>query len=376
MANVAIQHLTKVFEQSKNRRLIAINDLNLSVESGELLVLVGPSGCGKTTTLRLIAGLETPTAGSVSIDGRDVTQLPPKERNVAMVFQQPALYPHMTAYQNLAFPLILRKTQRSEIAARVNEVAGVLEINDCLQRTPRELSGGQKQRVALGRALIRRPALMLLDEPLSNLDLHLRAEMRMVISRVNRSTGCTMIYVTHDQSEALMLGKRLAVMKEGIIQQIGKPLDVYRHPENLFVAGFIGWPAMNLVRGTVKKKAEGSWFEQQVGEVASTSISFEIDGVLFPNAEKLAGKEVILGIRPENLGSKLPAGGPTFDGTVEAIEPTGAETYLRLRNGDFAVVVRTENPEGVSINQKRSIGFDLRFAHFFDAKTGENLLMK
>src|SRR5438067_8074298 len=175
MANVAIQHLTKFFEQSKNHRLTAVNDLNLSVEPGELLVLVGPSGCGKTTTLRLISGLEDPTSGSISIHGQNVTGLPPKERDVAMVFQQPALYPHMTAYQNLAFPLILRKTQRSEIAARVNEVAGVLEINDCLERKPRELSGGQKQRVALGRALIRRPALMLLDEPLSNLDLHLRA---------------------------------------------------------------------------------------------------------------------------------------------------------------------------------------------------------
>ena len=246
MAQVVIEHLTKVFAGESGEPVRAVDGLSLVVEDREFLVLVGPSGCGKTTTLRLIAGLEEPTHGTISIGGRPVTNLPPKARDVAMVFQNPALYPHMTAYDNIAFGLTLRKCPKAEIQRRVMEAAELLGLNGCLPRRPQELSGGQRQRVAIGRAIVRRPALFLFDEPLSNLDAPLRAQMREEIARLHTQLGATMIYVTHDQVEAMTLGGRVAVLQAGVLQQVGPPVELYRHPANAFVARFIGALPMNF----------------------------------------------------------------------------------------------------------------------------------
>jgi len=260
MARVVIEHLTKTFKAPKGKEPIvnAVQDLSLAVESGELLVLVGPSGSGKTTTLRLLAGLEEPSQGSIFIDGIDVTKVSARERDVAMVFQHHALHPHMTVFENVAFPLTIRKTPKAEIDRRVREMGELLELGDCLGRAPAEISGGQRQRVALGRALVRRPKLLLLDEPLSNLDAPLRAQMRRLIARLNGNLGCTMVYVTHDQTEAMMLGKRLAVMNGGVLQQIDEPQQIYRTPGNVFVAGFVGWPPMNLLSGRLVRRGLAS----------------------------------------------------------------------------------------------------------------------
>jgi multiple sugar transport system ATP-binding protein len=246
MARVVIENLTKVFAVPGGQGIRAVDNLSLCVEDREFLVLVGPSGCGKTTTLRLIAGLEDATQGTISIAGKTVDTLVPKARDVAMVFQHPALYPHMSAYDNIAFGLMLRKCPRSEIERRVREAAELLGLNGCLPRLPHQLSGGQRQRVSIGRAIVRRPSLFLFDEPLSNLDAPLRAQMREEIARLQAHLGATMIYVTHDQVEAMSLGDRVAIMKSGAIQQIGQPMDLYRHPVNPFVANFIGSLPMNF----------------------------------------------------------------------------------------------------------------------------------
>jgi multiple sugar transport system ATP-binding protein len=246
VAQVVIAHLTKLFAGASGESVRAVEDLSLVVEDREFLVLVGPSGCGKTTTLRLIAGLEEPTQGTISIGGRPVTNLPPKERDVAMVFQNPALYPHLSAYDNMAFGLTLRKCPKAEIQRRVVEAAELLDLNGCLPRRPHELSGGQRQRVAIGRAIVRRPALFLFDEPLSNLDAPLRAQMREEIARLHTQLGASMVYVTHDQVEAMTLGDRVAVLQAGVLQQVGPPVELYRRPANPFVASFIGSLPMNF----------------------------------------------------------------------------------------------------------------------------------
>src|SRR5437660_1156854 len=263
MARVVLEGLTKVFGGSGGGQIRAVDHATLALEEKELLVLVGPSGCGKTTMLRLIAGLETPTSGKVVIDGEVLNEVPPGDRDLAMVFQNYALYPHMTVHENMAFGLRLRKVARAEIEKRVAMMAERLELMDCLHRQPEELSGGQRQRVALGRALVRRPKVLLLDEPLSGLDLRLREQMRGEIARLHRELELTMLYVTHDQSEAMCLGQRIAVMKEGAIQQVASPTDLYQHPENHFVAGFFGSPAMNFFHGTVAANGAGLILQEQ-----------------------------------------------------------------------------------------------------------------
>ena len=263
MAQVVLEHLTKVFAGPRGEGIRAVDCVSLTVEDKELLVLLGPSGCGKTTTLRLIAGLEEATTGTVSIDGRVVNGVAPENRDIAMVFQNHALYPHMTAFENMAFGLKLRKVPRAEIAARVGEAAEILGLAACLERKPAALSGGERQRVALGRAMVRRPRVFLFDEPLSNLDAALRQQMRAEIARLRRRLVATMIYVTHDQDEALTLGDRIAVMKQGVIQQVADPMNLYRNPANLFVAGFVGSPPMNFFKGAVVSMRGGLFFQEQ-----------------------------------------------------------------------------------------------------------------
>jgi sn-glycerol 3-phosphate transport system ATP-binding protein len=304
VAQVSLEHVTKRFDSDA----VALKDLSLQIDDGEFLILVGPSGCGKTTALRLVAGLEKPTSGTITIGDRVVNNIQPRDRDIAMVFQNYALYPHMTVYKNLAFGLKERKTPKAEIDRRVREAGAMLGLDDLLKRRPAQLSGGQRQRVAMGRALVREPVAFLMDEPLSNLDAKLRVQMRAELKRIHQRLGVTTLYVTHDQVEAMTLGDRIVVMSAGEVQQIGNPHDVYRHPANLFVAGFIGSPPMNLLRG----RSEG-------GRIVAGDLSFERAGV--PDGE------VAVGVRPEAL-TLASEGLPSFDFSVDVVEPLGDEIVV------------------------------------------------
>lgn len=374
MARVVIEHLTKTFKAPKGKEPIvnAVQDLSLAVESGELLVLVGPSGSGKTTTLRLLAGLEEPSQGSIFIDGVDVTKVSARERDVAMVFQHHALHPHMTVFENVAFPLTIRKTPKAEIDRRVREMGELLELGDCLGRAPAEISGGQRQRVALGRALVRRPKLLLLDEPLSNLDAPLRAQMRRLIARLNGNLGCTMVYVTHDQTEAMMLGKRLAVMNGGMLQQIDEPQQIYRTPGNVFVAGFVGWPPMNLLSGRLVRRGTDLFFEQQSSN-NSAGLVLKLNASGPGEMQTSENRQVMLGIRPEDVRNGQAVQNGAIEGVVSAIEPAGAVTFLYLEAGHSAIVAAVSADESVRLKEKRTFGVDTNRIHLFDAETGERL---
>jgi sn-glycerol 3-phosphate transport system ATP-binding protein len=336
MNTLQIRGLEKRFGKSR-----AVDGISLEVASGEFFVLLGPSGCGKSTLLRLIAGLESPSTGEILINERPVTDLEPRERNVAMVFQNYALYPHMTVYKNLAFPLRARRANRGGIDQRVREVAQMLRIEELLERYPRELSGGQRQRVAIGRALVRRPTLFLFDEPLSNLDAQLRSAMRVELARLYRELGITIIYVTHDQVEAMTLGTRIALMNAGKFEQIGPPRELYETPGTRFVAWFIGSPAMNLLEGRVR---EGI---------------FESGGLLL----KIAAPEgsLTLGVRPEDL--EITPAGP-WNGRVDLVENLGSEMLVHVRCENTMLVVRTASPGRVSIGEEVSIR--PRGIHLFD----------
>ena len=304
MASVAFRHVCKQYDSGSRP---AVNDFCLDVPDGEFLVLVGPSGCGKSTTLRMVAGLETPTSGSVLIGGKDVTNLPPKDRDIAMVFQNYALYPHMTVAENLGFALKLRGTPKAEIARRVDEVSETLGLRDYLKRLPKALSGGQRQRVALGRAIVRQPAVFLFDEPLSNLDAKMRVEMRSEIVRLHHRLGCTMLYVTHDQTEAMTMGDRIVVMSDGEVQQVDAPMNVYEKPANPFVASFIGTPPMNL----------------------------------FPPGA--IDKERITGLRPEHIAVSADEAADGIEAVVDIVEPLGSETLVHVRTrGGFGAVARVQ----------------------------------
>jgi len=304
MASVAFRHVCKQYDRGSAP---AVNDFCLEVPDGEFLVLVGPSGCGKSTTLRMVAGLETPTSGAVLIGGKDVTNLPPKDRDIAMVFQNYALYPHMTVAENLGFALKLRGTPKAEIARRVDEVAETLGLKEYLKRLPKALSGGQRQRVALGRAIVRQPAVFLFDEPLSNLDAKMRVEMRSEIVRLHHRLGCTMLYVTHDQTEAMTMGDRIVVMNAGEVQQVDAPMNVYEKPANPFVASFIGTPPMNLFpAGTIDK-------------------------------------DRITGLRPEHIAVESEDSGKGIEAVVDIVEPLGSETLVHVRTKDgFSAVARLQ----------------------------------
>jgi multiple sugar transport system ATP-binding protein len=332
VAEVALEHVYKRY----GGNVTAVKDFNLSIKDEEFMVFVGPSGCGKTTTLRMIAGLEEISDGTLKIADRVVNDVPPKDRDIAMVFQNYALYPHMNVYQNMSFGLRLRRTPKDEIDRRVREAAKILQIEHLLERRPRELSGGQRQRVALGRAIVREPKVFLMDEPLSNLDAKLRVEMRASISKLHRRLGVTTVYVTHDQVEAMTMGSRIVVMKDGIIQQVDTPINLYDKPVNKFVGGFMGSPAMNFLVGTV-----------QEGAMKGNGFSVKPDAELTSKLGKYNGKKVYLGVRPEDLGLKgqtdIPDTGNSIKATIEVVEPLGAETVIIASvDGDQNLVARLD----------------------------------
>ena len=321
MAIVTLENITKKFDD-----MVAVDNLSLTISDGEFVVLLGPSGCGKTTTLNMIAGLETPTSGHISIAGRRVERVPPDQRDIAMVFQSIALYPHMTAHQNIAFPLKMAKTEKNEINRRVQDVADLLRIGDLLERKPHELSGGQRQRVALGRAVVRDPAVFLFDEPFSSLDAKLRVDMRVEIKKLHERLGATFIYVTHDQVEAMTMSTRIAVMDQAHLLQLGSPEEIYGRPKNIMVAGFVGTPGMNFVPGRVDSVNGASIFK---------SVGFEIplpDGMIDGTADAIT-----LGIRPESvLVGENGDGHAKIDGVVFETEPVGSDLFLDINFEKFS----------------------------------------
>ncbi len=359
MARVVIRNLNKSFDQ-----VHAVKDVNLEVRDREFAVLVGPSGCGKTTTLRMVAGLESITSGEVLIGETIVNDLPPMDRDIAMVFQNYALYPHMSVFDNMAFGLKMRKFARPEIDRRVREAADILGIHNLLARKPRQLSGGQRQRVALGRAIVRHPQVFLFDEPLSNLDAKLRVQMRVELKKIHDRLGTTAIYVTHDQVEAMTLGDRVVVMKDGIVQQVGGPLDLYNAPVNRFVAGFLGSPAMNFA--PVAVIAEGDAI-CAVGEGMRLNLPPQIGARLRPHV----GQEVTLGIRPEDL--HLAAGGDanglSFSAIVEVVERLGSQTLLDVKVGPVMMVAAVEPAIRAKVREQLRLALDPERLHFFDGRS-------
>ena len=327
MASVVLEHVKKVYEGG----VTAVRDFSMTIQDREFVVFVGPSGCGKTTVLRMIAGLESITEGEVSIEGQVVNEVAPKDRDIAMVFQNYALYPHMTVRENMAFALKLRKVPRREIEATIEKAAQILELGELLDRKPKALSGGQRQRVALGRAIVRNPKVFLMDEPLSNLDAKLRVQMRTEIMKLQQKLAATIIYVTHDQTEAMTMGDRIVIMRDGVIQQIGTPQEVYDHPVNLFVAGFIGSPQMNILGARAEDGEKGLALRLADG----TEVHLPESRATLLKTRGYAGKEIALGIRPEALkeadAHASDAHHASLSGTVEVAELLGSEVYLHSR---------------------------------------------
>lgn len=362
MAQVSLQNVSKIFPGN----VYAIRDINLGIESKEFVVFVGPSGCGKSTTLRIIAGLEEATSGNVYIGNLLVNDVPPKDRNIAMVFQNYALYPHMTVYENMAFGLKLRRYPKAEIDARVKDAANILGIEKFLHRRPRELSGGQRQRVAVGRAIVRKPLVFLFDEPLSNLDAKMRVQMRTEIKKLHIRLQTTMIYVTHDQTEAMTMGDRIVVMKDGIIQQIADPIGLYDKPVNKFVAGFIGSPPMNFVKGVLINREGKFYFNEGNFQV-------KIVEAMVPKIIPYVNKEVMFGIRPEDIYDKLFVSYAPSENTIKAncevIEPMGSEVYLHLNTGRSSLIAKVGGHDRPAINQDMDLVFDMAKVHFFDKDT-------
>lgn len=362
MASVRLEGVRKLYDDTGQ---VAVHGVDLTIADGEFVVLVGPSGCGKSTTLRMIAGLESISGGQLWIGDRLVNEVAPKDRNIAMVFQNYALYPHMTAYDNMAFALKLARRPRSEIDERVREAAGILGLDELLHRKPRAMSGGQRQRVALGRAIVRHPAVFLFDEPLSNLDAKLRVQMRREIAQLHRRLGTTMVYVTHDQVEAMTLGDRIVVLNAGHVMQVDTPLALYQHPANRFVAGFIGSPAMNFIEGTIAADAPARF--------AAAGGSFTIP-LEEERAANLRGtRRVVLGVRPEDVRLARPHGNGTIPATVELIEPMGGESYLNVRAGTHDLTVRLPAGALPSLGDEVALELPHGRLHFFDEESGRAL---
>ncbi|HSI09397.1 MAG: ABC transporter ATP-binding protein [Rariglobus sp.] len=371
MATVQIKDLVKIYPGSGGPDVKVVHGINLDIHDREFMVLVGPSGCGKSTTLRMVAGLEEISGGTISIDGKVVNNVLPKDRDIAMVFQNYALYPHMTVYDNMAFGLKLRKFPKNEIDQRVREASAMLGLDAYLDRKPKALSGGQRQRVAVGRAIVRKPKVFLFDEPLSNLDAKMRVSTRTEISKLHAKLDATMIYVTHDQIEALTMGDRICVMKDGHIMQVAEPLELYNHPENMFVAGFIGSPPMNFLRGTIKQAESGLQFIET--NTQGTPVVVTLNADLSRKVADRVGKPVVFGIRPEDVQNTLAVtnadSGATVEVKVEVSEPMGSETYLYLTTGASSFIARVNPTDRFATDQKVKVTFKLSNVQFFDAET-------
>jgi ABC-type sugar transport system ATPase subunit len=357
MGEVVLRQLTKTFGD-----VVAVNDVSLRVEDGEFLVLLGPSGCGKSTILRLIAGLEDATSGEIAIGDKLVNFVDPVKRNVAMVFQNYALYPHMTVFKNVAFPLQMAKQPKEAIREAVHAAAAILELDELLDRYPDQLSGGQRQRVALARAIVRQPEAFLMDEPLSNLDALLRVQTRGELMRLHQRLGTTTVYVTHDQVEAMTMGHRIAVMRRGVIQQLGAPEDVYSRPTNVFVATFIGSPPMNLISGHLER--DGAW--QFRGEGFSLPLQPETLGATDSALGRAAGSAQ-LGVRPEDIRLGA-AGGEGIGGTVQLLEPVGSDLFLSIEAAGTTLLVRTPPDTQVAQGDDVTLTFNPSRSHIFDAE--------
>ena len=365
MASISLKDINKQYPNGFH----AVKDFNLDIEDKEFIIFVGPSGCGKSTTLRMVAGLEDITSGTLTIDGKVMNEVEPKDRDIAMVFQNYALYPHMTVYDNMAFGLKLRKLPKDEIDKKVREAAEILDLSKLLDRKPKALSGGQRQRVAMGRAIVRNPKVFLMDEPLSNLDAKLRVQMRIEISKLHERLGATIIYVTHDQTEAMTLGTRIVVMKDGVVQQIDTPQNLYNKPGNLFVAGFIGSPQMNFIDAKIKK----------VGEDVFATINGDNDILVPPSKAKALidggyeGKTVVFGIRPENIQDSQmfieTAKNATFEAKIRVYELLGAEVFLYFDYADTQITARVDPRTTAKMGDTVKFAFDMEKAHFFDKET-------
>jgi len=359
MAHVLLRELNKHYETFH-----AVKDVNLEIRDKEFLVLVGPSGCGKTTTLRMVAGLEQITSGQILIGNTVVNDLPPMDRDIAMVFQNYALYPHMSVYDNMAFGLKMRKFEKAEIGKRVQEAAEILGIEQLLHRKPRQLSGGQRQRVALGRAIVRPPQVFLFDEPLSNLDAKLRVQMRVELKKLHNRLGTTAIYVTHDQVEAMTLGDRVVVMRDGWVQQVGAPLELYNSPANRFVAGFIGSPAMNFAPVRIERQDGHLW-------ACNEGLRVRVPGSHAERMGRFAGRPATLGIRPEDLHVAGPADPAehSFDAQVEVVEQLGSAVLLDVKVGPSSMVAAVEPTVGARSQQSIRLAMNMARLHFFDDET-------
>lgn len=364
MASVTLKNVNKLYGSS----VYAVKDASLEIFDKEFLVIVGPSGCGKTSLLRMIAGLEEISAGDIFIGGARVNDRAPKDRDIAMVFQNYALYPHMNVYDNMAFGLKMRKIPRAEIDRRVREASVLLEIEPYLRRKPKELSGGQRQRVAMGRAIVREPKVFLMDEPLSNLDAKFRVQIRAELQKLHRRLGITTIYVTHDQTEAMTLGSRIAIMRDGAIQQVDAPMALYEKPVNRFVAGFIGSPSMNFI--PAKILSEGGKLSLSAAGGATLAVPRE----KAPSLESRKGSEIVLGIRPEDIHDPAFAGqipqDSALDATVDVVEPMGAEVFIYLNSGGETVIARVNPGTRAAVGEKFRAILDMRKMHAFDKDTG------
>jgi multiple sugar transport system ATP-binding protein len=352
------------------KSVTAVENLSIEIQDREFAVLVGPSGCGKTTALRMVAGLEPVTSGEIYIGDRLVNDVEPKDRDIAMVFQNYALYPHMNVRENLGFGLKMRKFPKEEIDQRVQEAADILGIHELLDRKPKQLSGGQRQRVAVGRAIVRKPKVFLFDEPLSNLDAKLRVAMRAEISKLHRRLGATIIYVTHDQVEAMTMASRIFIMNQGSLQQSGEPLAVYRHPANRFVAGFIGSPAMNFIEATLVRE-QGAYF------VAAEGFKVRLPEEFSPTIAPYAGRPVVFGVRPEDMAAQTTGagGGSALAARADVVETLGAETFVYLTCGPHSIVARMDSPERpLAVGQALLVELKMPKTHLFDRETSRTIV--
>jgi len=361
MAEVKLKNVSKIYDG----KVKAVDNVNIEIHDKEFVVLVGPSGCGKSTLLRMIAGLESISDGEIYIDDNLVNDIVPKDRDIAMVFQNYALYPHMTVYENMAFGLKIRKFKKDEIKKRVEHAAGILDLGDLLYRRPKALSGGQRQRVAIGRAIVRKPKIFLFDEPLSNLDAKLRVQMRTEISKLHQRLGATIVYVTHDQVEAMTMGDKIVVLKDGIVNQIDSPINLYNQPANKFVAGFIGSPAMNFIYGKIN--FDSGLFFMSADKLVKIPLLTGQEEIL----KKYVDEEVIIGIRPENitLSKQINVRSYQLTTTLDVVEPMGNETIIYFKIGESQMIARNQSDEILHVNQRLELLINLGNFHFFDGET-------